>query len=138
MRLCLGRKRGVLLSGRDQGKKKGKKERKERTSQGSFGAWDGRSSDAERGEESRVIFLQAKENVLFGFFDPWHFAIFLVGGDYYDPEFAETAGISFEGNGKEADERRREDGGRTENGSSLSAGIFWEPAFTISADRRRS
>ncbi|RMY45789.1 hypothetical protein D0865_09694 [Hortaea werneckii] len=61
----------------------------------------------------------------------------MVGDDLgaYDPELAETASLSFEKSGK------GEEGigsAESRDASSSSTGIFWEPAFTISTDGRRS
>ena len=77
------------------------------------------------------------------FFEQPDLSPFLVGGDSYDPELAETAGLPAESAGGEGGEgRRRRDGEekRRDDGSSSppSADIFWEPAFTLSADRRPS
>lgn len=75
-----------------------------------------------------------RQNVPSSFFLTLASFSLIVGGDY-DPEFAETAGFPAE-SGK--GEGRRSDGEGRDGSSSPTAGIFWEPAFTISTDGRRS
>lgn len=75
-----------------------------------------------------------RQNVPSSFFLTLASFSLIVGGDY-DPEFAETAGLpadSQRGEGRPSDVEGRD------GSSSPTAGVFWEPAFTLSADRRRS